>query len=65
MKNILVTGSAGFIGAAVCEKLLSMKYKVTGIDNFSNYYDVKLKEARIERLKGYNDYINENIRLLC
>jgi UDP-glucuronate 4-epimerase len=61
MKNILVTGSAGFIGAAVCEKLLSMKYRVTGIDNFSNYYDVNLKKARIERLRGGNNYINEII----
>ena len=50
--NILVTGAAGFIGYHVCKKLLSYKtYKVFGIDNFNEYYDVELKKNRIKDLK--------------
>jgi UDP-glucuronate 4-epimerase len=41
--NILVTGAAGFIGAAVCQALLQRGDSVTGIDNLSDYYDVSLK----------------------
>lgn len=40
---ILVTGAAGFIGAAVCERLLDDGYSVLGIDNLNDYYDPKLK----------------------
>lgn len=50
---MLVTGAAGFIGAALCKKLLSefnLK-KLIGIDNFNNYYSVKLKESRLAELK--------------
>lgn len=50
---MLVTGAAGFIGAALCKKLLSefnLK-KLIGIDNFNNYYSVKLKESRLDELK--------------
>ena len=45
-KNILVTGSAGFIGFHLCMKLLEKNYKVAGIDNINDYYDKKLKEKR-------------------
>jgi len=50
MKNILVTGSAGFIGSKTCEKLADCGYKVTGIDNINDYYDVRLKEYRLKQL---------------
>jgi len=50
MKNILVTGSAGFIGSITCEKLADYGYKVTGIDNINDYYDVRLKEYRLKQL---------------
>ena len=43
-QNILVTGCAGFIGMHISQKLLEDNYKVTGIDNMNNYYDVRLKE---------------------
>lgn len=48
--TILVTGVAGFIGAAVAQALLSRGEAVVGIDNMNDYYDVRLKEARLARL---------------
>lgn len=45
-KIALVTGAAGFIGAAVTERLLNAGYSVFAIDNFSDYYDPKLKRVR-------------------
>jgi UDP-glucuronate 4-epimerase len=50
--TILVTGAAGFIGAAVCEALLARDDAVIGVDNLSDYYDVRLKQARLDRLNG-------------
>lgn len=47
--KILVTGSAGFIGSALTLKLLERGDEVVGIDNHNNYYDPKLKEARLAR----------------
>jgi UDP-glucuronate 4-epimerase len=49
-ERILVTGAAGFIGAAVCRTLLARGDHVTGIDNLSDYYDVALKRARLQKL---------------
>ena len=51
MKNILVTGCAGFIGFHLCIKLTSTKYRIIGIDNINNYYDTKLKKDRLKILK--------------
>jgi UDP-glucuronate 4-epimerase len=47
---ILVTGAAGFIGAAVAQALLARGEQVIGIDNLNDYYEVSLKEARLARL---------------
>lgn len=50
--KILVTGHAGFIGAAVARRLLDDGHQVVGIDNYNDYYDVRLKRARAARLQG-------------
>jgi len=50
-EKVLVTGAAGFIGFYLCKKLLKEGYQVVGIDNLNNYYDVKLKKARLSQLK--------------
>ncbi len=54
--NILVTGAAGFIGYHVCERLLAQGHQVTGIDNLNDYYDVSLKQARLDRLLARPDF---------
>ena len=48
---VLVTGTAGFIGAAVARALLERGDDVVGIDNLNDYYDVRLKQARLDRLR--------------
>jgi len=48
--EILVTGAAGFIGMHVAARLLQAGHNVTGVDNLSDYYDVRLKEARLNLL---------------
>ena len=50
--RILITGSAGFIGFHVAEKLLKKGVKVYGIDSINNYYDVSLKKSRLNILKN-------------
>ena len=50
--RILVTGAAGFIGAALCERLLARGDRVVGIDSLNAYYAVALKQARLARLVG-------------
>ena len=47
---IFVTGSAGFIGFYLCKQLIEDGYKVVGIDNINDYYDVKLKKKRLDIL---------------
>ncbi len=57
--RVLVTGTAGFIGAAVAERLLARGDEVIGLDNLNDYYDVELKQARLARLlphAGYSDH---------
>jgi len=54
--NILITGVAGFIGSALALRLLERGDTVFGIDNMSDYYDVRLKEARLERTMGHPDF---------
>ena len=48
--KILITGAAGFIGSALCQKLAINGHNVVATDNFSTYYDVSLKRARVNEL---------------
>ena len=50
--RILLTGAAGFIGAATSHKLLDRADQVIGVDNLNDYYSVSLKEARLQRLQS-------------
>ena len=50
-ESILLTGAAGFIGFHTAQDLLHQGYHVLGIDNFSPYYDISLKYARVQLLK--------------
>ncbi len=55
--KILITGATGFIGAFLCKRLLeTTNDEIVGLDNLNNYYDVSLKEARLETLKPYEKF---------
>ena len=56
--KVLVTGAAGFIGAALSEKLLARGDQVIGVDNLSDYYDVRLKQSRLARLKSDANFLD-------
>ena len=56
MIKLLVTGCAGFIGYHLCHKLLAGELEVIGIDNLNDYYDVKLKQARLQRLNRHHNF---------
>ncbi len=53
MALVLVTGAAGFIGYHVSQRLLARGDEVVGLDNLNDYYDVRLKEARLGRLQAH------------
>ncbi|MDB2439716.1 SDR family NAD(P)-dependent oxidoreductase [Hellea sp.] len=53
---ILLTGAAGFIGFHAAKRLLSEGHQVIGLDNLNDYYDVKLKQARLAELKKHKSF---------
>lgn len=55
-ERILITGAAGFIASRVCEMLLEKGELVVGIDNMNDYYDVRLKEYRLNRLLQFTNF---------
>ncbi|MEQ8554245.1 MAG: NAD-dependent epimerase [Cyclobacteriaceae bacterium] len=63
MKKIIVTGSAGFIGFHLSQRLLMEGYEVIGIDNLNDYYDVNLKLARNNLLQASKNYLFHQIDL--
>lgn len=58
-KTVLVTGAAGFIGSFLSERLLSdfEDIRVIGFDSVNDYYDIRLKESRLEKLQKYRNFI--------
>ena len=63
MKNILITGVAGFIGYSVANKI-TKNYTIIGIDNLNSYYDLKLKKDRLKILKKKKNFYFFKIDLL-
>lgn len=57
-KTILVTGSSGFIGSFLCKRLLNEVdgIRVIGLDNMNDYYDVRIKEYRLNELSSFDNY---------
>lgn len=62
--KILVTGCAGFIGMHTCLKLLERGDEVIGIDNLNDYYDVRLKEARLGQLSAHPKFTFHKLDLI-
>ena len=59
--KILVTGSAGFIGMHLCQRLLTEGHEIHGLDNFNPYYSVALKRARHAELTGHPRFSSEEM----
>jgi len=56
-KNILVTGCAGFVGFHLTKRLSENNYNIIGIDNLNDYYDVAIKESRLDILSNNNQFV--------
>jgi UDP-glucuronate 4-epimerase len=61
--KVLITGSAGFIGSALALRLLERGDEVIGIDNLNDYYDVSLKQARLQRTADHEGFTDVRIDL--
>lgn len=57
-RTIFVTGASGFIGSNLCKRILkeNSECKVIGLDNMNDYYDVRIKKARLNELSSYSNY---------
>ncbi len=56
MQNVLITGAAGFIGFHLTKRLVDDGYRVVGLDNMNNYYDVGLKKSRLNILNQLENF---------
>lgn len=61
--KVMVTGSAGFIGSTLSHRLLERGDEVIGIDNLNDYYEVSLKQARLDRLTSHNNFTDIRLSL--
>lgn len=62
-KQVLVTGAAGFIGFHLSARLLAAGYTVHGVDNLNDYYDVNLKQARLNQLMALPGFTFKQVNL--
>src|SRR5205809_718349 len=62
--KVLVTGAAGFIGSTLAHQLLDRGDEVVGIDNLNAYYDVRLKQARLERLRARAGFLFQTLDIV-
>ena len=63
MSHYLVTGTAGFIASKVAEFLLDDGHTVTGVDNMNDAYDIRLKEWRLDQLRGRDRFTYHNLNI--
>ena len=61
--KVLVTGSAGFIGFHLCKRLLVDGHQVLGLDGMTPYYDVALKQGRLDQLEALEGFSFEQLML--
>ena len=62
--KIFITGVAGFIGFSLANSFLSKGHRVYGIDNFDQYYSIKIKKKRINILKKYKNFVFNKVDIL-
>lgn len=62
-KKILITGAAGFIGFHLTQRVIRLGYAVTGIDNLNDYYDISLKQARLDILNKLPNFAFKQVDL--
>ncbi|MBL1275185.1 MAG: NAD-dependent epimerase [Ectothiorhodospiraceae bacterium] len=61
--KVLITGTAGFIGNRLAQRLLERGEEVIGLDNLNDYYDVTLKEARLAKIKDHPSFTDVRINI--
>ena len=56
---VLITGASGFIGSNLAKRILTdaPDTRVIGLDNMNDYYDVRIKEARLKELQAFPNYV--------
>lgn len=66
MEKAVVTGAAGFIGSHLCERLLRDGFEVVGVDSFTDYYDIRIKQANLQPLRDHGrfSFIGESLNTI-